>query len=351
MGAVGLGIVGCGVIGATHARWATACPGVDLVAVADLRREAATGIAARHRVPAVYSRGQELLADPGVEAVVLALPAAQRAALALSALAARKHVLIEKPVAMDSGEVRRLIAARGRQVAACASARFHFLAATRRVTEFIARGELGELRLLRCRVLVPAGPRPERPPPSWRLRRRENGGGILVNWGCYDLDYLLGITGWNLRPQTVLAQTWTIPAPLGGHVPPGSDGETHLTALVRCAGGCAINYERGEYVAGQAEATWEVIGEKGSLRLRMTPAPEKALLHFEVDAAAGTRPWTLWQGADSWDEVHAGLMADFRDSVRGQKEPQTTLERALVVQEITDAIYASARRGEAVTLA
>ena len=37
-----------------------------------------------------------------------------------------------------------------------------------------------------------------------------NAGGILTNWGCYDLDYLMTITGWALRPRQALAATWGV---------------------------------------------------------------------------------------------------------------------------------------------
>jgi hypothetical protein len=51
---------------------------------------------------------------------------------------------------------------------------------------------LGDLRVVYCRVHQPATGTPEKAPPPWRLNKSMNGGGILMNWGCYDLDFLLG---------------------------------------------------------------------------------------------------------------------------------------------------------------
>ena len=288
-----VGIIGCGTIGAVHAEAAAASDQIELVAVADVQRELAEKTAAAHTVETVYSSGAALLADARVEAVVLALPACFRIELGIQALRAGKHLLTEKPVARSADEVRRLISVQGDRVAACCSSRFQFLESTRTVTDWIGQGKLGALRLLRCRAISPAGPAPETPAPAWRLSRELNGGGILVNWGCYDLDYLLGISGWRLRPQTVLAQSWRVPSTFADTVAPASDAETHITGLVRCADGIALTYERGEYTAAQAEASWEVIGEAGSLRLWMTPAQEKKILQFEGNRAEGTIPRTL----------------------------------------------------------
>ena len=92
---------------------------------------------------------------------------------------------------------------------------------------------------------------------------------------------LLGISGWRLRPQTVLAQSWSVPSTFADTVCAGircGDAYRRFCSLVRCADGIALTYERGEYAAAQAETSWEVIGEAGSLRLWMTPAQEKEIL-------------------------------------------------------------------------
>lgn len=296
MNSMRLGIIGCGTIGAVHAQAAAASDQIELVAVADVQQPLAQKIAAAHAVETIYADGATLLADPGVEAVVLALPALFRIELGIQALRAGKHLLTEKPVARNANELRRLIAVQGKLVAACCSSRFQFLESAGVAAGWIEQGKLGALRLLRCRAISPAQPAPNVLPPAWRLSRELNGGGILVNWGCYDLDYLLAISGWRLRPQTALAQSWRVPATFAGTVAPGSDAETHISGLVRCADGIALTYERGEYTAAQAETSWEVIGEAGSLRLQMTPAQEKEILFFEADRAEGTIPRTLWTG-------------------------------------------------------
>lgn len=350
MNPVKLGVIGCGVIGSRHVAAAAASPIIDLVAVADLRTEVAQAIAIQHGVAIVYGPAEELLADNNIEAVVLAMPAHIRTELALKAFAQGKHVLTEKPVAMNAAEVRQLLAAQGDLIAACCSSRYHFLSATKTVTEFLAGNPLGPLRLIRCRAIVPAG-RPNPNPPPWRLNRSLNAGGIMSNWGCYDLDYLFGITGWQIQPQTVLAQTWTTPPRLSHYAGPGSDAETHVAALIRCADGITISYERAEFVAAQAELAWEIIGEEGSVRLQMTPAAGKSHLYFQADATLGTLSGTLCRADEDHGSVHNGPVNDFAQAIRGGNTAQTDLQRALVIQTVTDAIYASAASGDAVAVA
>lgn len=340
---VRFGIVGCGVIGNRHLAAAQQSPDVEVVAVADIDQAAVARARTEFGVAAAYSTAAELFADPIVEAVVLALPAAFRQELALQVLAAGKHLLTEKPVGMNSAQVRELIDARGNLVAACCSSRNRHLKSAKVAAEVVASGALGELRVVRGRGLVPAAGTPKSPPPPWRLSRALNGGGIMANWGCYDLDYLLGTVGWQLEPQSVYAQAWPVAAHLQPHVAPGSDAETHVTALIRCAGGAVVTLERGEYLPAVREGAWQITGTKGTLRLSMTPQPGNSVL-LDICGDDGTTTETVWTGDEANADMPVGLLTDFAQAVRTNTNPLTTLENALVIQQITDAIYESAEK-------
>ncbi len=347
---VRLGVIGCGVIGSRHLQSATASPLIDVVAIADLieaNRHRATEAFQPRRV---YEDGMDLINDPEIEAIVLAFPTVGRTKLALEAFARGKHVLTEKPVAMNSDEVRTMIKARGDLTAACCSSRYRFPEGADLVTDFIASGALGDLRVVRCRAIGPAGKKPDTPRPEWRLKKHLNGGGILVNWGCYDLDYLLGITGWTLKPQTVFAQTWTIPPQFESHIAPDSDAETHYTALIRCEGGTMLSIERGEYMPMKDDHVWQILGTKGALKLKMTDTRSNAVIYDDTTTEDGVITKTLWEGEESSADIHAGPTTDFAAAIRENRPPRTTLEQALVVQQITDAIYASAEQGTAVEI-
>lgn len=251
---------------------------------------------------------------------------------------------------MHDDELAELEATRGGRVVACCSSRLQFYPSFDAARELVASGVLGKLRVVRCRALTSAGPPPQNPPPVWRLNRSLNGGGILVNWGVYDLDYLMALTGWQLKPRTVLAQTWPISPTLSARAAAGSDAETHVTALIRCAGGEAITLERAEFVPAPADEAWQVLGDDGSLRLRMTPG-KKAIHHDAADAATGFATRVVWEGEEGWTPQHAGPISDFAAAIAEGREPKTSLQQARVLQRLFDAIYKSAATGRCVEIA
>jgi len=348
---VKLGVIGCGVIGSSHLRTAVNSSLIDLVAVADLIEENRQRATEQFQPKRVYNSSSDLLDDEEIEAVVLAFPTQYRTQVALEAFSKGKHVLTEKPVAINANQVREMIAARGNLIAGCCSSRNRFHKSAQVTTEFIQNGGLGDLRVVRCRAIAAAGEQPTTPRPAWRLIKALNGGGILVNWGCYDLDYLLGITSWTLKPETVFAQTWTVPSSFESHVAPGSDAETYYLATVRCRGGIILSMERGEFMTAQSESDWQVIGSKGSLKLKMTDSNPRSIIHDSTTAEKGVISKPLWNPTDNSiaTDIEDPLV-DFAAAIREERQPLTSLEQSLILQEITDAIYKSAAQGVAVQI-
>ncbi len=348
---VRLGVVGCGVIGPTHLKLAATCPLARVVAVADLIPERARSKGGEFGIDAVYFSDEELLNDPQVEAVVLAMPAADRTPVAFKALKRGKHVLLEKPVAGKAADVRRMMALRGDRVVACCSSRMVFTAHAEAAAACVASGALGRIRVVRARAVHPAGARPVfDPPPPWRQSMALNGGGILVNWSCYDLNYLMAITGWKLRPRAVLAKWWPVAPPMASFVAPGSDADAHYLATILCEDDVVLSLERAEMSTACKDVAWEVIGSEGSLHMPMLAPdgrPHSVVLDRFVPGE-GVQSETIWSAGKS--APTGDVVSDFVRAIRQGGEPETSLERALVMQQITDAVYASAARGRSVTI-
>jgi len=336
-----LGLVGCGVIGQVHLRVSKSIPDAQFVAVCDVREDVARDVATQHGIPTMYSDPASLFADGAVDAIVLGVPANLRTALGVQALQQGKHLLTEKPVAMNAAEVRQLIVAQGDRVTACTSSRLRFLPSAKVITDFVATGALGELRMVRCRDVIAASEPPTKPPPVWRLNKSLNGGGILVNWGCYDLDYLFGITGWQIKPRRVMGRVWTNVPDYDAYAAPGSDAETYVAFFAQCDNGIALTYERGEFMPTSTDEIWQLIGSKGALRMNMKPSQGKQVW-FDKTSPHGTMSEVIWQGDEDWETQHLGPLADFVEAIQDRREPATSLERALVIQTLTDAVYRSA---------
>jgi predicted dehydrogenase len=348
-----LALIGCGVIAQHHLRALAKMTTARAAAVCDLRPELAEQTAAAFGVARWTTSATELFTDPAIDGVVLALPACARTALALEAFAHGKHVLTEKPVAMNAAEVLALLAAQGDRVAACCSSRYRFPASAEAAREVIRRGALGPLRTLTCRGVYPAGKPPVNPPPAWRLRRALNGGGILLNWGVYDLDYMLGLLDFRLTPQFALGRAWSVPPAFAAYAAPDSDAEAHLTGLITFAEGCVLQYERAEFSTLPAQSHWIIAGERASLTLQMLPYdPPTRLVLTEPDPVQGTRSTVIWEGDESTSPApHDGPVQDFVAAILEKRPPRTTLQDSLLLARITDALYASADTGQPVPVA
>jgi predicted dehydrogenase len=214
----------------------------------------------------------------------------------------------------------------------------------------VRSGALGEVRAVRVRSLWGAKAEPPRPPVPWRESFRLNGGGILVNWGCYDLNYLFAILDWKLQPRTVLAHWWPVAAPMKDYVDAASDADAHYAAMVRCDDGAVLSLERGEYTATQSSKATQILGTKGTLHLPMEPSPERpdAVVLDRFVRGRGIVSETLWEGDLAARDTYPVI--DFCEAIRGEHEIATGLERALFMQKLTDAIYRSAATGGCVDL-
>ena len=121
-------------------------PGSTVVAVCDLATGALAAVAARYPSVKKVNNHRELLDDPEIDAVAVATPVASHFDLAMAALAANKHVLVEKPLAASSELGMRLIdeAARRRRVL-MVDHTFVYTAAVRKIRELIASNALGDI--------------------------------------------------------------------------------------------------------------------------------------------------------------------------------------------------------------
>jgi predicted dehydrogenase len=145
-GALRVGVIGYGYWGPNLVRNFSEAAGSRVVAVSDLREERLAQV--RDRYPAVRTTTDagELLADPTVDAVIVATPVATHYRLAMAAIEAGKHVLVEKPLALGSAEGEALIAAaRRRGVVLMVDHTFVYTGAVQKIRELVDGERLGRL--------------------------------------------------------------------------------------------------------------------------------------------------------------------------------------------------------------
>lgn len=173
-----VGVIGCGRWGKNVVRNFAELGA--LAAVADIDDDAASGCAALYGVPALAP--DALLQAPGVDAAAVAVPAEDHAALALAALAAGKHVFVEKPVALTAADARRMIdAAADKGVTLMVGHLLRFHPCFRELERIVKGGGIGRLQYLHA---TRAGAR--------TFRRAEN---ALWGFAPHDLSMILALTG------------------------------------------------------------------------------------------------------------------------------------------------------------
>ena len=139
-----VGVVGCGYWGSKHARVMSSLSDVGQVALIDTRSERISSVAANIRGVQTFARLADAL--PEVDAVVIATPPTSHVPLALEAIRAGKHVLVEKPLATDSRGAALLVQeAAEHDVVLMVGHTFEYNAAVWKLRELIDSGELGEL--------------------------------------------------------------------------------------------------------------------------------------------------------------------------------------------------------------
>lgn len=141
-----IGIIGYGYWGPNLVRNFSECGAAEVRAVSDLRPERLTPIAARYPTVKTTPDHRELLADPGMDAIAIATPVSSHYDLALQALQAGKHVLVEKPFTATVEQGRRLIEeAERRGLTLMVDHTFLFTPAVRKIKQLVDAGELGPL--------------------------------------------------------------------------------------------------------------------------------------------------------------------------------------------------------------
>jgi myo-inositol 2-dehydrogenase/D-chiro-inositol 1-dehydrogenase len=187
VGALGIGVVGVGRIGAMHARLlAGQVPGAVVAAVNDALPEAAHALGDELGV-AVAGTAEELMARPDVEAVAICSSTETHAPLIAAAAEAGKPIFCEKPVSHDLVEVDRALEA-VRQAGVPFQIGFNrrFDPAHQSVRDAVAAGQLGEPHLLRITSRDPY------PPPASYVRAS---GGIFLDMTIHDFDMARYVTG------------------------------------------------------------------------------------------------------------------------------------------------------------
>jgi UDP-N-acetyl-2-amino-2-deoxyglucuronate dehydrogenase len=190
---LGFGLIGAGAISGFHARAVAESRGGKLIGVASRRRTTAEAFAKEHGLPFATDSVQELLKQPGLDAVCITTPSALHLEPALAAIRAGKHLMIEKPLdatVEGTDHILAEAAKAGVRVGSIFQARFGD--AARKIKAALDAGRCGRMVLASCYV---KWNRTAEYYTGWKGRLAEDGGGALINQAIHGVDLLQWFAG------------------------------------------------------------------------------------------------------------------------------------------------------------
>lgn len=327
-GAVRWGIVGTGRIAETEL-----VPAIEqderseLVAVVSRDQGRADEFAARHGARHAYGDYAAMLADPEVEAVIIATPNAFHAEQATAAARAGKHVLCDKPFTTNTADARRVLEA-CEQAGVTIGVNFQsrYFTAFEETRRAIASGAIGDVVLVQMEM--GSGSSPLR---SWRADPELAGLGTIYNIGVHGYDVLRYMLGAEVTEATAVT-----------NAEPDSPLETLALAILRFDNG-AIAYVNANQVVPDHQPDMAVYGTRGRVTGSAITRPNLAdgELRVRVD---GEDTVTRHDNRDAY----ARVISAFAEALRGGRPFAATGHDGLRSVELTDALAESARSGATV---
>lgn len=345
-----LGIIGTGNIGRVHVDSFTKTGRAEVVAVMDSYMPSAEQVAQQYNINKVYDKATPLIEDEQVEAIVVAVPNQFHAQLAIEALQAGKHVLIEKPMAINLAEARQIVQAqRESNNIVMVAHQMRWEPNARLIMEQVNKGALGHIYNAKTgwfrRKGIPGW-------GTWFTQMSQSGGGPLIDIGVHMIDLALHLMG-NPKPVSVYGSTYAEFGPrrrgIGTWGTPDWNGtydvEDLATALIKMDNGSTLSLEVSwaAHMETSNQPFVHLMGSEGGAYLD----GHRAKLFTEMFDQTIDLELPL---PDHDEGARIRMSNHFIDCVKQGIQPITDVMTGFTNNLILDAIYESSRTGHEVKL-
>ncbi|MGG1552543.1 Gfo/Idh/MocA family protein [Paenibacillus ferrarius] len=346
-----IGIIGAGNIGGVHmTQFSKLAEECEITAVTDAYLPLAEAKAKEFGIPNIPATPEDLIQSDNVDAVIIGVPNQYHASLAVQAIKAGKHVLLEKPMGLNSAAAREIYeASKASPVTVMIAHQMRWEAVPMLIKEQVEAGELGKIYTAKTgwfrRKGIPGW-------GTWFTRMNESGGGPLIDIGVHMLDLALYLMG-NPKPVSVVGATYAEFGPvrkgIGTWGKPNWDGyydvEDLATALIRMDNGATLTLEVSWAVHMDTDNApfVHLMGSEGGASYKGGKGKfltEKFNRPMEADLA---KP-------DNDEGERLRLSRHFLTCIREGKQPITSALSGYTNNLILDAIYESSRTGNEVKL-
>lgn len=328
----GWGLIGASTIAAEHMIAAIrAQPGHEVVAVASSSAERGRAYAERHRIASGYGSVDALLADPAVSAVYISTTNQLHRDQVLAAAAAGKHVLCEKPLALNLDDARAMLKACSDAGVVMATNHHLRNAAThRKIRDLVQNGAIGKPLFARVfhAVYLPAHLQ------GWRLDTPQAGGGVILDITVHDADTLRFILGAEAVEAVGMKQTASLAR---------AGLEDGVMAVLRFDNGVLAQLHDA-FTVKHASTGIEIHGEQGSIigRNVMTQQPVGELV---LRTATGEQSVPV-----EHENLYVRGVATFCAAIRGQGVPAASAEDGVRSLAIALAVLEACDTGASVRI-
>jgi len=340
-----LGIVGCGVMGARHARIFRNMAGCALVAVADIAPKKANSISARYGIPQTFSSMEEMIGGVELDAVSIVTSDSSHVPLALEAIRRGKHVFCEKPLATNGADASHLATVAAEAgVVNMINLSYRNAPAIHTARALIESGVIGRIVHVEGSYLQDwLGSSPWRSDESsfWRLSSQYGNKGVLSDLGIHVLDFASYPVG-NIAAVNCRLRSFDSLKENAGQLP------------LDASDSAVLHLEFGNGAIGVIHTTRWGIGHKNSLRLRIFG--ELGALLIDLDVAQ--RHLWICNGprlkSARWQRVRCpdtpSNYQSFISSIQSGFKAEPDFKRGAYIQQVLDCCELSSQSGATVKI-
>lgn len=351
-----IGIIGCGgIANGKHMSSLKTVKEVEMVAFCDIVEENAKESAAKFGTPdaKVYTDYKELLKDKSIDVVHVCTPNRSHSSISIDAMRAGKHVMCEKPMAINADEAAKMVKVAketGKKLTIGYQNRHR--ADSILLKKIVDRGDLGEIYYAKALATRRRGV------PTWGvfLNEYEQGGGPLIDIGTHALDLTLYVMN-NYEPKMVVGTSFKkLNECQGGNFagpwdPAANTVEDSAFGFIVMKNGATISLESSWAlnIEDPIEATTVLCGTKAgakatSGKLTVNKEDLGKLVTVDYDLEGGSILFYGNEGSTPSEiETHQWINSILTDTA-----PCVLPEQALVVSQILEAIYTSSKTGQPV---
>ncbi len=287
------------------------CPDSQVVMLASRNLQKVQSVAAEFHVPRVTTDWRDVVASPDVDAVGITTPNYLHCVMTVAACRAGKHVLVEKPMALDLNEADEMIAEGEKaRVVLMVQQTQRFFPVHEVAKQIVESGAIGRVLSLRARWSH-AGPEYWSPEGKWFFERAKAGFGALFDLGIHKFDLMRFLTG------KEVAEVGAFTATLAKEI----EVEDYAVAILRCVDG-ALGVVEASWASSPLENSIKLYGTQGNLQVGLD-CSYPISVEFDArrdDLTPGLPPGT-WQGARYIPDVRrqsvtGGPFRHFVDCIR-----------------------------------